>query len=358
MTTAAPQRLPSDLPPALARALALRLQGLRARVVLRGAAIALMLTASCVVISVLMLELLPRYVLGWTPGSGVGLAAGCAAGLTLACYALRRETWPRLQEAALWLEAAGHGNAALATAVSVPGQGPFMGRVSQEALGYLQQSDRFEARPILPLHVLVGAPVSLLAALLLSFVVLASSADSADTPAQQAKASRAYSAVDVGADRDAEDVAALQQAMRLQKAAATARDQAANVRAAGSTEEAQKALDAAREALRASGESSMAAGAAIDSVPEQVGKTAQDREAAAKAIEAAAASLESSAALAKAAGTRDTGKAGGFDVEVESPIYAPLPALAHQGEVVTTELATQSAARRALAARARDALRQ
>ncbi len=358
MTTAAPQRLPSDLPPALARALALRLQGLRARVVLRGAAIALMLTASCVVVSVLMLELLPRYVLGWTPGSGVGLAAGCAAGLTLACYALRRETWPRLQDAALWLEAAGHGNAALATAVSVPGQGPFMGRVSQEALGYLQQSDRFEARPILPLHVLVGAPVSLLAALLLSFVVLASSADSVDTPAQQAKASRAYSAVDVGADRDAEDVAALQQAMRLQKAAATARDQAANVRAAGSTEEAQKALDAAREAIRAaSGERTMASGAAIDSVPEQVGKTAQDREAAAKAIETAAASMESSAALAKAAGTRDSGKAGGFDVGVESQIYAPLPALAHQGEVVTTDLATQSAARRALAARARDALK-
>jgi hypothetical protein len=234
-----------------------------------------------------------------------------------------------------------------------------MSRVSQDALRFLQQSDRFEARPILPLHVLIGAPVSVLAALLLSVVVLASRDETAEAPAAQVKTSRAYSAVDVGADRDADDAAALQQAMRLQKAAGSVREQAASVRAAGSTEEAQKALDTAREILRtADGESTMAATAAIESVPEQVGKSAQDREAAASAIEAAAASLEASATGVKSGGTRDTGNGGEFDAGGVSLTYAPLPVLAHTSEVVTTELATQSAARRAMVARAHEALKR
>lgn len=347
-----------ELPSQLRRPLGVQLIALRGRVVLRAATLCLTLVSSSVVISVLLLELLPRFVLGWSVGLTATLAVGSAVGALLAAQALRNEAWPGMHEAALWLESAGRGNGALATAVSAAGQGPFMPHVAREAQRFLAGGSRENARPLLPLPLLVGAPVATMAALLLMLVALSAPEQQvSEAPGAQPATSKAYSAVDVGATRDASDAEAREAAMRLQKAATALRDQAANMRDAGNERDAERALAQAREALKAAaGDNPKAVAAALATLPQRAGETDPERKAAAASLESAAAKLESQAGGTRS-GERDSGGTGTFDAGAAELKFAPLPPLQRSGSVQAAELATQSGARRAMVARAREALK-
>lgn len=346
-----------ELPSHLRRPLGVQLIALRGRVMLRAATLCLTLVSSSVLVSVLLLELLPRYVLGWSVGLAATLAVGLAVGALLAAQALRNETWPGMHEAALWLESAGRGNGALATAVSA-GQGPFMPHVAREAQRFLAGGSRENARPLLPLPLLVGAPVATMAALLLTLAALsAPEQHTSEIPGTQPATSKAYSAVDVGATRDASDAEARDAAMRLQKAATALRDQAANMRDAGNERDAERALAQAREALKAAtGDNPKAVAAALAMLPQRAGETEPERKAAAASLESAAAKLESQAGGTRP-GERDSGGTGTFDAGAAELKFAPLPPLQSSGSVQAAELATQSGARRAMVARAREALK-
>lgn len=341
------------------RELTIRLRELHLRAAARLAARAALAISGCVAASLLMLVHVPRLWFDAQADSGVSIAIGAAAGLALLWLRRSRSGRPTLTDAAMWVDVTGDGKAALVTALQAGHGDRFALPLYREGLRELRQASKRQASPVLSLPLLLAAPAMTLAAALLLIASVAQAPAVASAPAPQPKPSRAWSAIDVGAERAAADAEAVQDAMRLQKAAAAMRQQATAVRAAATPEQAQLALEQAKSALRdaASDQPDSLLTRAMAAVPQTGGESDEHRKAAAAALEEIAARLEDRVGKGEA-GTSDAGRHGEYRNPVEAEVkWATLPPMLFGGEVTSTEMAGQSPARRALAARAQQAMR-
>ena len=312
-------------------------------------------------VGIVFLDLLPRALFAFSAGGGALAASGMLGFLVGSLLDWRRYKLPTLQDAALALEARlENDTGALAAALRVEEGSSFYRPVITRAAGELRRAQEASAPELLSTRRLVLVPMFALAVGVGVVAVLGMTPPDRVTsipapPTEVSDARESWNAIDTGRDRTDSDSAAYREAMRMEETATTLKKSAKTLRdAAASSDSKQQALDEARKAVESVGNETV--GLAPGDLPDELPADTKDQAVLADKLEGAAAGLSADAARLKAdsaATTQDSGTSGDFDVSVSPREFVTLPALKLEpGKSTAQSLATQTPARRALAARA------
>jgi hypothetical protein len=329
-----------------------------ARQALRSAFTALAGAACGLGLGVVFLELLPRLLFAQSAGLPALMLAAVAGALLGAVWELRRFDVPSLQETALALEARlVQDSGALAAALRVEETDPFFAPLLARAQADLTDAERAPAPVLIRTRRLVLVPLMALASGVAFAAVIAAEPTA---PIETATAARGGDAskwrdVDIGGGRSQAEIDARRKALGMKEQSATLNRSAATLRDADAAASHPQALRDAKAALESS-ERALTSMAAED-LPDSVPAEADERAKLANALEAAAGKLSAAAAKAGVeAGSEDTGKGGEFSGDGQAPVLVPFPRVSGPTEAPVQAHASQTPARREMAARAVKAL--